>query len=270
MTILDGKLVSEKILDQLKKKVSKLKRKPTFAIIQVGDLEESNKYIKNKLLKASKVGIVSSHFKFEEKISESDLINKINKIKKDYDGIIVQLPLPNHINSQNVLDAIDLDKDIDGLSSKNMNNFYNDMQPHFCPATARAVLCLLQHYKINLNQKILVIGESNLVGKPTKKLLSKFTQQIESRNINTGISNSEEFDILIVAAGSPKLIKKENVKKNAIVVDVGITILDNKKLQGDVDFDDVKNKVLAISPVPGGVGPLTVVCLLMNLIDKFV
>lgn len=268
--ILDGKKIANQITLELKAKVEKLKIKPTFAIIQVGDIEESNKYISNKIKKADEIGIISKHFKFDDSIEENDLINKIKKLNNDFDGIIVQLPLPSHMNSQNVLDAIDIKNDIDGLSTKNMNNFYNNIQPYFCPATARGIFCLLKSYNIDLRKKIMVIGQSNLVGKPITKILSKYATEIETRDITTGINGSEKFDILVVAAGHPNLIKYDNVKENAVIIDVGINVLDNKKIQGDVDFNAVKDKVFAISPVPGGIGPLTVISLLFNLIEKFV
>lgn len=268
MIILDGKKVAEQITFDLKKRVNNLIEKPSFCIIQVGDIFESNKYIKNKIKKANEIGIKTEWKKFDSIIEENELIKNITNIQKKFDGIIIQLPLPKNMNTQKVLDSIDIDKDIDGLTTKNMDKFYNDQKPFFCPATARAIFVLLNFYKINLNKKIMVIGESNLVGKPTKKLLSKFCKKIESRNKLTGIEGSEFYDIIIVAAGSPNLIKSNNVKRNAIIVDVGINTLDNKKVIGDVDFDDVKDKIKAISPVPGGVGPLTVICLLMNLIEK--
>ena len=269
MIILDGKKVAEIETINLKQKVLNLKIKPKLGIIQVGNLPESNKYISNKINKAKEIGIIADWIKLDNQISEEQLRFEINKIKNEYNGLIVQLPLPNHINSQNILDLIDLDKDIDGLSSKNQNNFYNDVQPYFCPATARAVLLLLNFYNIDLNKKIMVIGESNLVGKPTKKLLSRYSNNVVSRNKQIGISGSEEYDILVVATGNPNLIKKENIKEGAIIVDVGINVLENNKLVGDVDFESVSKKAQAISPVPGGVGPLTVICLLKNLIDKF-
>ena len=268
MLILDGKKVALEETKKLKDRVSLLKNKPKLGIIQVGNLSESNKYISNKIKKANEIGINSEWIKYDKNITENELLSKINDIKNNFDGLIVQLPLPSHINKQLILNSIDLDKDIDGLSEKNMNNFYNDIQPNFCPATARAIFLLLESYKVNLNQNIMIIGESNLVGKPIKKLLSKFAKNIESRNKESGIAGSNLFDILVVAIGDPNFIKSKDVKQNSIIVDVGITITKNNEILGDVDFNDVKDKVFAISPVPGGVGPLTVICLLKNLIDK--
>lgn len=274
MIILDGEKIAQLKTDELKKRVLALKKKPIFYIIQVGDLFESNKYIKHKIKKGNDLFIDIKLKKFSENITEAELVffiqNKLLIESKDCcDGIIIQLPLPNHINKQTVLDSINPMFDIDGLSSINMYNFYNDLNHFFIPATARGIITLLNFYKINLlNKNIIVIGESNLVGKPIKHLLSKYTKNISSRNIETGIYDTEKADILIVAVGSPKLIKKENVKENAVVVDVGINTFDNNKIVGDVDFDDVKDKVYAISPTPGGVGPLTVISLFENLIEK--
>lgn len=268
MILLDGKSIADLKTKELKQKVSKLDKVPKFCIIQVGDIFESNKYISNKIKKAKELDVEVFWNKYPMTIKEDDLINEIKNIEVNYDGLIVQLPLPEHINSQNVLDSIPLEKDIDGLSTRNMKNFYNDESSFFIPATAKAILTLLESYNIDLHKEIMVIGESNLVGKPIKHLLSKYAKSICSRNKETGIEGSNKYDILIVAAGSINLINNKDVKENAIIVDVGINKLDNNKLVGDVNFEDVKDKIYAISPVPGGVGPLTVISLLENLIDK--
>lgn len=269
--LLDGKKIAQQKTKELRNRVNNLQKKPILCIVQVGDLFESNKYIKNKIKKANELNILTKLEKLNIDIKEEDLITFIqDKIKQKLcDGLIVQLPLPNHINKQNVLDAVELEYDIDGLSSNNMNNFYNDKDTCFIPATSRAIMLLLNFYKINLtNKNIVVVGESNLVGKPTKHILSKYTSNISSRNIKTGIYDTNKADILVVAAGSPFLIKENDVKKNSVIIDVGINTLDNNKVVGDVDFESVKNKVFAISPTPGGVGPLTVISLLENLIEK--
>lgn len=269
MIFLSGKDIATKEINKLKKIINNSFIKPKLGIIQVGNLLESNRYINHKIRKAQEIGIEANWIKYDTTISENELINEIKKINNNYDGLIVQLPLPSHFNKQKVLDTIPLDKDIDGLTTANNYNFYNDIKPYFIPATANAIYLLLESYNINLkDQKILVIGESDLVGKPIKKLLLQHSRNVDSTNKEKGIANSNKYDILIVAAGSPKLIKEYDIKENAIIVDVGITIQDNKII-GDVDFENVKDKVYAISPVPGGVGPLTVVSLLKNLIQKF-
>lgn len=268
MKILDGKKVAEIESLKLKNIVSLLPKKPSLAIIQVGNLEESNKYINNKIEKANELGIIAQHIKFDENVKDDEIINYINQINSKYDGIIVQLPLPSSLNKKRILDSIDPSKDVDCCNSVNLNKFYIDDNALFVPATARAIKMLLDFYEIDIkNKKILVIGESDLVGKPTKKLLSHFSPYVDSTNKKIGIAHANNYDVLIVAAGSPKLIKKNNVKNQAVIIDVGITIKDNK-MYGDVDFEDVKDIVQAISPVPGGVGPLTVICLMKNLVEK--
>ncbi|VEU72690.1 bifunctional protein FolD [Mycoplasmopsis gallopavonis] len=183
------------------------------------------------------------------------------------------MPLPTHIPKQVILDAVPYNKDVDGLSTKNEFKLYNDNgEKHFVPATARAVLELMDHYNIEVKDKrVAVVGRSHLVGKPLAHIIKRKDATVATYDENTGIKGIENADIVIVAIGVAKYVKAENLKEGAIVIDVG-TNLDDKvtdELCGDVDFDDVKDKVSAITPVPGGVGPMTVVCLLKNLIDNF-
>lgn len=267
MILLDGNLVSKVKLEELSLFIKSNNLLPSLCIIQIGENETSTRYIKNKIKKANEININSVWQKFEDNVNEEDVINYINQNHDKYDGLIVQLPLPKHLNKQKILDTIPLEKDVDGLSTKNMENFYKNNDNYFIPATAKAIETLLNFYKIDLIDKnIVVIGESNLVGKPTKHLLSKYSKNISSRNKRTGIYKSEEADILIVAAGYPLLIKEKDVKFDSVVVDVGINVCENNKIVGDVDFNNIKNKTKAISPVPGGVGPLTIIGLLENVI----
>ncbi|MGL5617889.1 MAG: bifunctional 5,10-methylenetetrahydrofolate dehydrogenase/5,10-methenyltetrahydrofolate cyclohydrolase [Metamycoplasmataceae bacterium] len=270
MLILNGKKVSEKRLEILKSKISNFKVKPKMTIIQVGDIFESNKYIGIKMQIAMEIGIISKHIKLDEGIEQEELIQLIKNECKETDGLIVQLPLPKNLNKQAILDTVDFHKDIDGLSQRNQDLLYQN-QECIIPATAKAIVSLLIAYDIDVRGKqVGVIGESNLVGKPTKKLLNKMGAIVTSFNIDTGIKNSEKADILIVAAGSPNLIKAENIKVNAIIVDVGVSRVNGfDKIYGDVDFESVKNKASAISPNIGGVGPLTVVSLLENLVEIY-
>lgn len=269
MILLSGKELALQETKNLEKITSLIKRRLKLVIIQVGNLEESNRYINHKIKKAHEIGIYTEWIKFNVETGEESLVKEIKKCNKKYDGIIVQLPLPDHLNKQRVLDVILPENDIDGLTTTNGLNFYRGTPPYFIPATANAIYMLLDYYKIKLkDQKILVIGESNLVGRPIKNILSNYSNYVDSTNKEKGISHANQYDILIVAAGIPHLIKEQHVKENAIVIDVGITI-ENNKIIGDVDFDSVKHKALAISPVPGGVGPLTVISLLKNLVDKF-
>ncbi|MGL4343124.1 MAG: tetrahydrofolate dehydrogenase/cyclohydrolase catalytic domain-containing protein [Metamycoplasmataceae bacterium] len=268
--ILDGKKLSIHLLSLLKDEILKNNFKPSFCIIQIGDLFESNKYINFKLQRAKEIGIQTNHIKLSEDISFIEIKNIINQIKSNHDGIIIQLPLPISLPKQEILDLIPIEKDIDGLSTQNKKNFQMNISPYFVPATAKAILNCLKYNNIPiLNKKISIVGESDLVGKPTKILLERMGLNVNSFNKDTGITGTEKADILIVAAGEPKLIKKENVQKNACIIDVGINTLDNHSVIGDVDFDDVIDKIKFISPSPGGIGPLTIISLLENLIIAY-
>lgn len=271
MLILDGKKIAEKKLEILKNQISNFEIKPKMTIIQLGEVFESNKYIAIKIKVASQIGIKTKHIKLSEQTNENELIELIEKECLVTDGLIIQLPLPSHINKQLILDSVDFNKDIDGLSQTNHNLLYQNKECIF-PATAKAIITLLSFYNIELkNKNIAVVGESNLVGKPTKELLIRKGAIVTSFNIETGIKGTEEADILIVAAGSPNLISEENIKQDAVIVDVGVSKLEgSNKIYGDVDFESIKNKASAISPTIGGVGPLTVVSLLENLIEIYV
>lgn len=272
MQILSGKELAKRELDKLKQELADLNliRKPRLAIIQVGDNPASNKYIAQKLKKCEYVGIEGKLFKYPENISQDRLLKKMDDINEWADGVIIQLPLPKHIPAQVILDAVPYEKDVDGLSTRNEFNLYNDAGKHFVPATARAVLELMEEYNIDVQgKKVCVVGRSHLVGKPLAHIIKRRDAGMATFDENTGIKGIESGDILIVAIGVAKYIKAENVKEGAIVIDVG-TNLDDKvtdEICGDVDFESVKDKVSAITPVPGGVGPMTVVCLLKNLID---
>ncbi|MEA4190958.1 bifunctional 5,10-methylenetetrahydrofolate dehydrogenase/5,10-methenyltetrahydrofolate cyclohydrolase [Mycoplasma sp. 2248] len=273
MQILSGKELAKQELAKLRQEIIDLdlERKLRMAIIQVGDNAASNKYIAHKLRVAEDLGIEAELFKFDEDISQDRLLKKMDRINEKFDGIIVQLPLPSHLPTQVILDAVPYDKDIDGLTTKNEFRLYNDTaDKHFIPATARGVLELMEHYGIDVeNKRVCVVGRSHVVGKPLAHIIKRKNANVSTYNEETGIKGIENADILIVAIGVPKYIKAHNVKEGAIVIDVG-TNLDDKlsaELSGDVDFENVKDKVAAITPVPGGVGPMTVVALMKNLVD---
>ncbi|MEA4162764.1 bifunctional 5,10-methylenetetrahydrofolate dehydrogenase/5,10-methenyltetrahydrofolate cyclohydrolase [Mycoplasma sp. 4404] len=273
MQILSGKELAKQELAKLKQEIIdlNLERKLRMAIIQVGDNAASNKYIAHKLRVAEDLGIEAELFKFDEDISQDRLLKKMDRINEKFDGIIVQLPLPSHLPTQVILDAVPYDKDIDGLTTKNEFRLYNDTaDKHFVPATARGVLELMEHYGIDVeNKRVCVVGRSHVVGKPLAHIIKRKNANVSTYNEETGIKGIENADILIVAIGVAKYIKAHNVKEGAIVIDVG-TNLDDKlsaELSGDVDFENVKDKVAAITPVPGGVGPMTVVALMKNLVD---
>ncbi|QNM93364.1 bifunctional 5,10-methylenetetrahydrofolate dehydrogenase/5,10-methenyltetrahydrofolate cyclohydrolase [Mycoplasma sp. Pen4] len=273
MQILSGKELAKSELAKLKQELESfdLDRKIRLAIVQVGDNEASNKYVARKIAVAEDLGIEATLYKFDENIEQDKLLKKMDRINDKNDGIIIQLPLPKHLPTQVILDAVPYNKDIDGLSTKNEFRLYNDSKDkHFVPATARGVLELMKHYNIDVkNKKVCVVGRSHVVGKPLAHIIKRQGATVATYNEDTGIKGVETGDIVIVAIGVAKFVKAHNLKKDAIVIDVG-TNLDNqltKELCGDVDFEDVKDKVSAITPVPGGVGPMTVMALMKNLID---
>jgi methylenetetrahydrofolate dehydrogenase (NADP+)/methenyltetrahydrofolate cyclohydrolase len=270
MLILNGKILAEQKLTILKNKISAMTIKPKMSIIQIGNVFESNKYIAIKIKQANQIGVETKHIQLDELIKSEDLISLIKKESQETDGLIIQLPLPEHLDKQLILDAVDIKKDIDGLSQANHNLLYQNQDCIF-PATAKAIISLLSFYDISIKDKnICVIGESNLVGKPTKELLKRMGGIVNSFNLTTGIDGSEKADILIVAAGSPHLVKADNIKVGAVIIDVGVSkVGSSNKIYGDVDFESIKNKASAISPTIGGVGPLTVVSLLENLIEIY-
>lgn len=291
MKILDGKKVSETIKLELKNKVSKIKVKPSLAIIQIGKVAESSAYIARKKTFGADIGVKVHHFELNEKVKEKDVIELVSELNKrdDVNGIIVQMPMPAHISRFKVIEAIDPVKDVDGLTSKNSGLLYEsafggndpkDVPKGLLPATAKGVMSLLDFYKIPLEGKrALVIGRSLLVGKPVAMLLLKRNATVtiahsKTKNLKTLF---KEHDIVVVAVGKAHLITKEHVKSGQVIVDVGTNAVKGaktleeiggkRKLVGDVKFDDVSKIVKAISPVPGGVGPMTVASIFQNLVE---
>ena len=278
--ILDGKKVAQKLKDQLKVEIEKIKLKfnrvPGLAVIQVGNVAASSVYVKAKTKAAKEVGINVIDHHLEETTNQNDLINLINQLNnnEDINGILVQLPLPKTINEEVVLNSIIPEKDADGFHPLNVGKLSiskkND-ESLMIPCTPYGCLLLLRELNINLAGKnAVVIGRSNIVGKPMAQLLLKESctvTTVHSKTINIE-SICKNADILIVAIGKPEFVNKDWVKKGAIIIDVGINRIkineEKSKLVGDVLFNDVEHKVSAISPVPGGVGPMTIACLLRN------
>lgn len=272
MIILDGLKIKEKRLEQLKEEVSKLDKKLTLTVIQVGSDPASCVYVEQKRKMALYVGFDFSHIKLDNNISEEELLNIIDKQNLDnrVDGILVQMPLPSHINSANIQNKIAYYKDVDGLSDINTGKLVHNTKT-LMSCTPKAILSLLEEYNIKLeNKHVVIVGRSNLVGKPLLNLLLNHdaTVTICHSKTNNLASFTTKADILIVAVGKKHLITKSMVKENAIVIDVGINRIDNK-LYGDVDFEDVKEKVSYITPVPGGVGPMTVIELCQNVVEAY-
>ena len=283
--ILDGKKVAQKLKDDLRIEIEQLKSKfnrvPGLAVVQMGNVAASSVYVKAKTRAAKEVGINVIDHHLEETTNQIELINLINQLNnnKDVDGILVQLPLPKKINEEVVLNSIVPEKDADGFHPLNVGKLSisqkND-ESLMIPCTPYGCLLLLRELKINLvGKNAVVIGRSNIVGKPMAQLLLK-----ESCTVTTVHSKTDNIericknaDILVVAIGKPRFVNKDWVKEGAIIIDVGINrikINDEKsKLVGDVLFNEVENMVYAITPVPGGVGPMTIACLLRNTTIAF-
>jgi len=282
MQLLEGKVASAAIKEDLKNKVSALasegKKVPHLAAILVGNDPASETYVASKVKNCKEVGINSSLFKYESSITEEMLLEKINELNKneDIDGILVQVPLPKHISEKKVILQIAPEKDVDGFHPLNIGNMVLGF-PAFISATPFGILLLLQHYKIEASGKnVVIIGRSNNVGTPLSILLSRNN---EYGNATVTLCHSrtkdiqsvcQKADILIAAIGKPKFVTADMVKENAVVIDVGINrIKDETKksgfaLKGDVDFENVSPKCSYITPVPGGVGLMTIAALLMN------
>lgn len=271
--ILDGQKLRDQLVPQLIKKIRKTAYKPKLVIIQIGNLKESNSYIKKKKTFGRKLGALVVHKQYSENVSEKEIISDISiyNLDSSVHGIMIQLPIPKALNSNQIIEAIDQRKDVDGLTAKNTKLLFDNTEA-FIPATTQGIITLLQHNKINLaGKRVVVVGESTLVGRPTTLALLNRKATVTVCHIHT--KNLEEetrrADILIVATGQPHLITSNHVSKNQIVIDVGITVTEKKKIVGDVDYKRVENLVGAITPVPGGVGPMTVFSLFENLIKSY-
>lgn len=268
MILLDGKTVSQKILEEVRDKVLKLEKKPHLVVVLVGDNAASRIYVRNKQKAAWQAGIRSTVIELPEDTEEDELLNKIYELntRNDVTGILVQLPLPEHINKNNIITAISPLKDVDGFTPENVGKLAIGLEPYFYPATPQGVIMLLDEYKIPIDGKdAVVIGRSNIVGKPMAQMLLR-------RNATVTICHSYTTDLeskiktadIVVSAVGKKIVRCKMVKKNSCIIDVGIYRDTNGQLTGDVDFDYVSDSVGYISPVPGGVGPMTIASLMYN------
>lgn len=276
MNLLDGKLLSIKIQKNIKQETEFLKKEhgvtPGLAVVLVGDDPASHAYVKMKEKACYDSGIYSVVHKMPSSISEDKILEIIKTMNEDsnIDGILVQLPLPKHINQTNILEAINPNKDVDGFHPYNIGRLVVGLDG-FVPCTPLGVMELLKEYKIDIKgMDICVVGASNIVGKPMMNLLLNGGATVDICHIFT--KNLKEHtikaDMLIVGVGKINLITKDMVKNGAIVVDIGINKLDNNKLVGDVDFNNVSPVTSFITPVPGGVGPMTIAMLLSNTIKS--
>jgi len=283
MQLLEGKVASAAIKDDLKNKISTLtsegNRIPHLAAILVGNDPASETYVASKVRNCKEVGIASSLFKYESSITEEMLLEKIKELNNDdeIDGILVQVPLPKHISEKKVINTISAMKDVDGFHPLNIGNMVLGF-PTFISATPYGILLMLQHYKIETaGKRVVVIGRSNNVGTPLSILLSRNNNEYGNATVTLCHSRTKDIssicqqaDILIAAIGKPKFVTADMVKENAVVIDVGINrIKDESKksgfaLKGDVDFENVAPKCSYITPVPGGVGLMTIAALLTN------
>ncbi len=277
--ILDGKALAKKIREDLKKEIdeylSRGMRNPNLVVILVGEDPASQVYVENKRKACKEVGINSMVFKLPENTTQVELLELIGKFNgdDDIDGILVQLPLPSHINTQEIIEAINPHKDVDGFHPVNIGKLATGKSDGIIPCTPLGIWIMLKHYKIPTFKKdVVIVGASNIVGKPMGLLFLKNEEApVSICHINTKdlSSYTKRAEILIVAVGKPDLITADMVKEGAVVVDVGINRLENGKLVGDTDFEGLKDKVYAITPVPGGVGPMTVASLLLNTISIY-
>ena len=277
MTIIDGKALSEKVLKEIEKEHSELEkkagRKAGLAVIMAGENPASQIYVRNKIRACEKVGFHSETIRLDENITEENLLLEIEKLNNNsnIDGILVQLPIPKHIDGLKIINAISAEKDVDGFHTTNIGKMMIGDETGFLPCTPAGVVHMFEEYNINLEGKdILVIGQSNIVGKPMTLLLIKKRATVQVCNSKTkNLSEKlQKADVVVAAAGSPKLIKAIDVKEDVVVIDVGINRVDGK-LCGDVDFEEVSKKASFITPVPGGVGPMTIAMLIKNTFKSY-
>ena len=287
MTILDGKIASVAIKESLKKDVETLtnngKRPPHLAAILIGTNGASETYVASKVKQCGEIGFQSTLVRFEADTTEDTLLQKIEVLNNDatVDGILVQLPLPKHINEQKVIEAISPEKDVDGFHPVSAGKLVQGL-PTFIPATPYGIMLMLDHFNIETKGKhAVVIGRSNIVGRPMSILLSS---NIKHGNCTVTICHSHthnlkeiclQADILVAALGRPEFVKADMVKEGAVVIDVGITRVEDTtakkgfRIKGDVSFDEVSPKTSAITPVPGGVGLMTIAGLLKNTLQAY-
>lgn len=274
--LIEGKIVSQNILEDLAKEISSLdaEKKPSLAVIIVGEDPASKIYVNLKKKKAHELGIDSKVIEMQENVSEQELLDKIDSLNNDenINAILVQLPLPKHIDTNKVIEKISPIKDVDCFHPYNMGRIATGNEPYVYPCTPKGILRLLKEYNIDIEGKnAVVVGRSNIVGRPLAQMLLNENATVtichsRTRNLK---EITQTADILISAVGVPNLITKEMVKDGAVVIDVGMNRTDDGKLTGDVEFSGVMEKASFITPVPGGVGPMTICSLMQNTFDLY-
>ncbi len=273
MQILDGKALSKEIQEEIEFEVSNLSKKPHLAVILVGEDSASQIYVNIKHKTCERLGIKSTVVNLPENTSEEDLIEKVRELNsdKDVNAILIQLPLPNHIDANNCIKEISPVKDVDGFTPENLGAILRGQEPFAYPCTPFGILTILKRYNIQISGKhAVIVGRSNIVGKPVSLMLLKENATVTMCHSKT--ENLSEItktaDILISATGK-RVITKDMVKQGATVIDVGIIRNSEGKLEGDVDFEEVKDVAEFITPVPGGVGPMTIASLMKNTLHLF-
>jgi len=276
MILIDGKKAAAELREELKQEVAELKTKynkvPGLTVILIGDMAPSQIYVRNKEKSANEVGLKSEVIRYPDTVEEKTVLEKIEELNKDetISGILVQLPLPKHIDKQKVIETILPGKDVDGFHPMNVGNLSSGYESSV-PCTPLGCYLMIKKIEPNLSgKKAVMIGRSNLNGKPMAQLLLKENCTVTITHSRTKDLKAEclEADIIVAAVGIPELVKADWVKKDAIVIDVGINKTDNG-IVGDVAFDEVSKVAKALTPVPGGVGPMTIACLLKNTIECF-
>ena len=273
MKIIDGKKLAENLRKNIANEVKQYSRPPGLAVVLVGDDEASQVYVRNKSRACVEVGFYSDQIHKSANITEEELLSEVNRLNenKTIDGILVQLPLPEHIDSNKIIEAIIPEKDVDGFSSENVGKLSQN-KSFISPCTPKGVMKMLASIKCDLRGKdCVIIGASNIVGRPMAMefLNAGATVQVCHKETKDIKQKTKSADIIVAAAGVANLVNSEWVKEGAVIIDVGINRLEDGTMTGDVDFNDVKDIVSAISPVPGGVGPMTIAILLENTLTAY-
>lgn len=272
-TILDGKKLRDKIIENLKAKVDTFEEKPTLVVILVGENPASKIYVNNKKKMAEKIGIHSEVINYPANITEAELLDKIEELNnsKKVTAILVQLPLPKHISKDNVMNKIIPSKDVDGFTPYNFGKLFSGETPTVYPCTPKGILLLLDEYNIEIEGKhVVIVGRSNIVGKPLSQMMLNKNATVTICHSHTkNLSQiTKTADILVSAVGK-NIIEGEMLKTDCVIVDVGIFKDENGKTRGDVDFESASKIASFISPVPGGVGPMTIASLMLNTVELF-
>ena len=271
--IIDGKQIAKKLRSSIAKQVAKLDRKPGLAVILVGDDPASTVYVRNKDNACKEVGFYSEKINKSANITQAELLSEVERLNKDdkIDGILVQLPLPSHLDANQVIEAINPNKDVDGFHSENIGKLMQN-KAYLRPCTPKGVMTMLATTGVDLVGKdCVVVGASNIVGRPMamELLNARATVTICNSKTQDLSGKLKQADVIVAAVGIPKMIQGDWIKAGVIIIDVGINRLDDGTLVGDVDFDAVQDKAAWITPVPGGVGPMTIATLLENTLTAY-